>query len=236
LVPAAMRTYLDATCGEPVITLASAQPGVRDGGRTMKVKTVIGIRILAIAGFAILRPLPSADRAELAPGAMGRRTGGHTTCASPERVRPAGPLGESMIARIEWRKHALAYLVAAAVLVSAPSCGSSCGLCGNQKLAEYPSPDGTVKVVVFERDCGATTDFSTQVSIVPVGSGVPDGGGNVFAADCDHDTAPGGAGGGPEVRVRWNNRYAIELAYPAKARVFKSEHRVGNVSVSYAPF
>ena len=38
-------------------------------------------------------------------------------------------------------------------------------LCGNTLLAETPSPEGNLRAVVFERNCGATTSFSTQVSV-----------------------------------------------------------------------
>jgi len=36
--------------------------------------------------------------------------------------------------------------------------------CGNDVLTDLPSPDGKYKVVVFQRDCGATTGFSTQTT------------------------------------------------------------------------
>jgi hypothetical protein len=41
-------------------------------------------------------------------------------------------------------------------------------LCGNDPISETPSPNGQMKVVVFQRDCGATTGFSTQVSVLPI--------------------------------------------------------------------
>lgn len=39
-------------------------------------------------------------------------------------------------------------------------------LCGNDMVSETYSPDKTMKVVVFRRSCGATTGYSTHVSIV----------------------------------------------------------------------
>ena len=38
-------------------------------------------------------------------------------------------------------------------------------MCGNEILGEFASPDRKKKVVVFQRDCGATTGFSTQASL-----------------------------------------------------------------------
>lgn len=40
------------------------------------------------------------------------------------------------------------------------------GMCGNEIYTETWSPTKEYRVVVFQRDCGATTDFSTQVSIL----------------------------------------------------------------------
>ena len=113
---------------------------------------------------------------------------------------------------------------------------SSCGLCRNERVAEYPSTDGTAKVVVFERDCGATTPFSAQASLVPVGVDAPFGIGNLFAADDNHGIAPDGPGGGPELRVCWIDAVHLELAYHVNARVSRAETSLGLVRVSCTTF
>ena len=41
--------------------------------------------------------------------------------------------------------------------------------CGTQQISATLSPDARLQVVVFEYDCGATTDFGTEVSILPAG-------------------------------------------------------------------
>jgi len=43
--------------------------------------------------------------------------------------------------------------------------------CGNTIVEALPSPDGSHKAVVFVRNCGATTDFSTQMSVLRGDSG-----------------------------------------------------------------
>ncbi len=40
------------------------------------------------------------------------------------------------------------------------------GLCGDYIFKEYPSPNKTKKVVIYERDCGATTTWNTHISIL----------------------------------------------------------------------
>ena len=102
-------------------------------------------------------------------------------------------------------------------------------------VAEYMSPDGRTKLVVFQRDCGATTDFSTQASLVTPDAKLPGSGGNLFSADTDHGLAPEGPGGGPELRVRWEGPKALLLQHHSKARVFKAERRLDGVEVRYEP-
>ena len=54
--------------------------------------------------------------------------------------------------------------------------------CSNTKKAETTSPDGKYVATAFIRDCGATTSFSPQVHLRPVGESVAQTG-NVFVGD-----------------------------------------------------
>lgn len=45
------------------------------------------------------------------------------------------------------------------------------------------SPDHKFKAVIYERDCGATTNFSTQVSILRASQTLPRGNGNILDMD-----------------------------------------------------
>src|SRR2546426_4077176 len=76
-------------------------------------------------------------------------------------------------------------------------------LCGNQVLHENLSPDKRSKAIVFQRDCGATTGLSTQVSIVPSWRKHPYGCGNVLVADTNGGDAPSGPAGGPVICLEW---------------------------------
>jgi|SRR5207247_735561 len=104
-----------------------------------------------------------------------------------------------------------------------------CGLCSNDEVARVASPDSKLEAVVFQRDCGATTGFSTQVSVVPKGSPLPDQGGNVFVADTDHGKAPSASWGGPPVDVAWSSQRTLKLVTHPEARTF---HKESSVSVS----
>lgn len=113
--------------------------------------------------------------------------------------------------------------------------------CGNDILTEMRSPDGRLRFVVFQRDCGATTGFSTQVSIITSDAGFLTSptwlrstrSGNVFVADTNHGEAPSGPGGGPVVQVEWLGPNRLKIIHDKRARVFKSAQSAGGVSVEY---
>src|SRR5690242_16830620 len=74
--------------------------------------------------------------------------------------------------------------------------------CANTVVSKVDSPDGAHSAVLFQRDCGATTGLSTQISIVDNGE-TPSGSGNTFRADDDHGAARAGDWGGSWASVRW---------------------------------
>jgi hypothetical protein len=111
----------------------------------------------------------------------------------------------------------------AAVLLNLVGCLDPCG---NRILSE--TEGGSKRAVVFERDCGATTDFSTQVSILNANESAPPEAGNVFIADSDH-----GAVTNLVVSVRWDSPDHLVVVFPARARVFQQQVQVSGVNISY---
>ncbi len=75
-------------------------------------------------------------------------------------------------------------------LVASSGCGGD--LCANTITSRVTAPGSARDAVVFTRDCGATTDFSTQVALVRSGGELPNVAGDVFIA-------PHSA----QVRVEW---------------------------------
>ena len=93
------------------------------------------------------------------------------------------------------------------------------GMCGNQVHNEYFSPDGSLKVIVFERDCGATTGFSTQISVTKSDDLLPNESGNVFIIAGHPLTAA------PE--VSWKNNSTLVILHRLNDLVFKAERSWG---------
>ena len=149
------------------------------------------------------------------------------------------PITGSKKAMTIWKKIAigLSALIVCAVgafLFFAYALSSVFGdMCGNAMIAEYPSPNRKLKAVVFERNCGATTGFSTQVSILQSTDLLENDGGNVFVADTDHGRAPSGAGGGPEIKFRWLSDSSAELQHHPLARVHRAQTKTKGVQVAF---
>jgi hypothetical protein len=105
-------------------------------------------------------------------------------------------------------------------------------LCSNEVIASQAAPDGRHRAVLFGRDCGATTDFSTQLSVLKIGARL-DGDGNVFVADRDHGAAQAGRWGGPWTETKWVSADHLHVRYAARTRVFERADRLGDVRVTY---
>ena len=109
---------------------------------------------------------------------------------------------------------------------------AACSPCGSDVLAEVPAPGGRHRAVVFQYDCGATTGFSTQVSLLRARESLS-GIGNVFAADGDHGKAPAGPGGGPWVAVEWRGPDTLVVHRDSRARVFRADTLHGGIWVQH---
>ncbi len=109
-------------------------------------------------------------------------------------------------------------------------------MCNNVVLAQYLSPNNKLKAVTFQRDCGATTSFSTQVSIISSTDALKNESGNIFIADTNHDAAPIGQGGGPEVQINWLSDSHLQIQKHNLARIFRAETKYEGIKIEYIHF
>lgn len=117
------------------------------------------------------------------------------------------------------------YLVTTALL------GGCSDGCQNTVLASFASPNGRSSAVIFQRDCGATTGFSTQISVVR-GDTQPSGAGNAYVADDNHGAAEA-SNGGPWAEARWIDASHLLVRYDAQSRIFKQEPEIAGVQITY---
>lgn len=113
------------------------------------------------------------------------------------------------------------------------------GLCDNEIL-EVSSPndsaDDLVKSIVFVRNCGATTDWSVQVSILPVSEDLDANDiGNIFVASSG-DARTFNRIGGPEVKAVWKGNGNLEIQYSRDSEIFLQVTQYGGNDITYTSF
>ena len=116
-------------------------------------------------------------------------------------------------------KQTLRLLVVLAIFLVISGCDVGCG---NDVVSSIPSPSGTANVIVFNRGCGATTGFNTQVSIVHAGAAAPAGAGNTLILN-----------GNVPLKVQWLSESKLSISGLGSAQVFKQEQSVAGVSIAY---
>lgn len=107
--------------------------------------------------------------------------------------------------------------------------------CENTQVFSRQSPDGRHMAILFERSCGATSGFTTQISIVGEGQHQAAGAGNIFSADTDHGRAASAPWGGPFASVRWVTGRHLIVTYDAAARILTSRTRLGEITIDHEP-
>jgi hypothetical protein len=88
-------------------------------------------------------------------------------------------------------------------------------MCGTQIFAEVYSPNDKYKAVIFERNCGATTNFSTNVSVLRAEDSLPNRPGNVFQIDGHPDWTL--------VRATWAAPRSLLITYEDDYEVWHQE-------------
>ena len=119
--------------------------------------------------------------------------------------------------------------LSALLLLLVGGCSESCT---NTLVTSAIAPDGRHSAALFQRDCGATTGFSTQISVSASGN-QPSSAGNAFRADDDHGAAAAGAWGGPWAEVKWLAPDHLHVRYAVKSRVFEKADQIDGIRLTY---
>ena len=101
--------------------------------------------------------------------------------------------------------------------------------CVDNVQSEWLSPSGKLKAIVYVRDCGATTGFSTKIAIVrPSATTPPYSDGIVFSADnASFDPAR------PVVKPDWVAENHLKLRYACDVELNQLTNFVENVHVQF---
>src|SRR5688572_7558431 len=99
-------------------------------------------------------------------------------------------------------------------------------MCGNTIVQEVSSPDKNLRAVIFVRDCGATTGFSAQLSILEQSENLENESGNVLITDDNERKAPVAEHGGVVIIVEWKSTKELVVYLDERAQTFKKEGRI----------
>ena len=99
-----------------------------------------------------------------------------------------------------------------------------CAPCSDKVVAESLSPDRTLAATWFVRDCGATTEFSTMVSVHRPDITFRDDAGIVFVAK-----------GRGSLKLEWTGPRGLKIECVGCERkmIFKEVTVAGDVDISY---
>lgn len=103
-------------------------------------------------------------------------------------------------------------------------------LCGNDIYSVNVSPGNEYKAVIFQRDCGATTGFSTQLSIIDASSDLDNDAGNVLILDGHPDDV--------KLKVDWNSNNELVVNHLISGNEHKAKTEFGwfnKISIIYNP-
>lgn len=106
-------------------------------------------------------------------------------------------------------------------------------MCAKTVELEVLSPSKDKKAVLYNFDCVATTDFTTQVSVLDASKEVPISPGNVFTAFPSRGIKRG-SWGGPYAEIEWASSSTLIVRYTEGAQIENEETRVNGVTIQYA--
>lgn len=109
-------------------------------------------------------------------------------------------------------------------------------MCGNRIIEKLESPDKKISVVIFVRDCGATTGFSTQVSIIEASVGLSNNVGNILVMSDKPGDGLSFDGGGAKVEAEWVGQNALKIYFDKRTKIFKQKYEYKGIEISYEQF
>lgn len=95
-------------------------------------------------------------------------------------------------------------------------------MCSNTIVNTSTSPNGKWQAVLFDRSCGATTGFSSQISLIRAGKELNNEAGNIYIAD-----------GYPKgYALKWESNTALKII-GASGKNYKKENNFNGVHFYY---
>ena len=97
------------------------------------------------------------------------------------------------------------------------------GMCGNEVIKKEISPDGLYIAYAFLRNCGATTSFSPQVTIMKNGKELKNEGGNIFIGNRSE-----------YIDIKWEDSKTLIIYHTVNANnIHKQEDEIYGIRIKY---
>lgn len=93
-------------------------------------------------------------------------------------------------------------------------------MCGNDIVQKVPSPNGEKVAYIFTRDCGATTGFSPQLSILNKDDDFKNESGNTFRSDKDFS-------------IEWLDEKNLKVIYNKSSETYEMDKKVNGIKIEY---
>ncbi|WP_426292698.1 hypothetical protein ACN9ML_24275 [Dyadobacter endophyticus] len=94
------------------------------------------------------------------------------------------------------------------------------------------SPDRSHKIILYTRNCGATTGFSTHIALAESDEDIDDGT-TIFVADDNHGESNLHAAYQAlvDINARWIDNDSLELSYDRNARLFTEKVKADGITI-----
>ena len=114
--------------------------------------------------------------------------------------------------------------VFAVLLTAVAMVMTGCSICSTEVVQGSRSPDGVLQATWYTKNCGATTDFSTMVSVHRPDSSYKDDSDSVFVAK-----------GKQTIKLTWAapHQLSVQCASCERAVIFREVTKIGDIDVSF---
>lgn len=110
--------------------------------------------------------------------------------------------------------------------------GQDWNFCANEVERDLVSPDGRHRAVMFTRNCGATTGYGLQLSVVSAKEALPNESGNVFTLSDKNPRLPP-TFAGPLATMVWISANMLEIRHDARTELGRAETEHDGVRIRY---
>jgi len=106
----------------------------------------------------------------------------------------------------------------------------------NTEILRVSSNDSKWATVVFVRNINATTDFSTQISIIGSNQEVGNDKGNIFICDSNHGKAKYiDMNHSYWVKIKWLSSNTVVVQYDKNVKVYLQKNQYRGIDILYEP-